>query len=73
VPVSTSVGAADAEPRIEQRRYGTTNSDLEQSRLWLIEEGCTHIAIESTGSYWKADIQHLETDPCRDIGETHRM
>jgi transposase len=56
----TMVGAADAEPRTEQRTYGTTNSDLERLRLWLIEEGCTHVAIESTGSYWKPIFNILE-------------
>jgi transposase len=54
------VGAADAEPRIEKRTYGTTNSDLEKLRLWLTEEGCTHVAIESTGSYWKPIFNILE-------------
>ena len=54
------VGAADAEPRTEKRTYGTTNSDLEKLRHWLIEEGCTHVAIESTGSYWKPIFNILE-------------
>ena len=54
------VGAADGEPRTEQRTYGTTNSDLERLRLWLIQEGCTHVAIESTGSYWKPIFNILE-------------
>jgi len=54
------VGAADAEPRTEQRTYGTTNSDLEKLRVWLIEEGCTHVAIESTGSCWKPIYNILE-------------
>ena len=54
------VGAADAEPRIEKRTYGTTNSELEKLRHWLIEEGCTHVAIESTGSYWKPIFNILE-------------
>ena len=54
------VGAADAEPRTEQRTYGTTNSDLEKLRLWLIEEGCTHVAMESTGSYWRPIFNILE-------------
>ena len=53
------VGAADAEPRTEQRTYGTTNSDLEKLRVWLIEEGCTHVAIHRF--LLEADLQHLGT------------
>jgi transposase len=51
--VCVMVGAADAEPRIEKRMFGTFNVELEQLRQWLEREHCTHVVMESTGSYWK--------------------
>lgn len=56
----TMVGSADAEPEVEQRTYGTTTGDLERLRQWLLEQGCTHVAMESTGSYWKPVFNVLE-------------
>lgn len=29
-------------------------------RQWLIEERCTHVVMESTGSYWKPVFNILE-------------
>jgi transposase len=54
------VGPADGEPRTEQRTYGTTNADLAKLLEWLLEERCTHVALESTGSYWKPVFNILE-------------
>jgi transposase len=56
----TMVGSADAEPDVEQRTYGTTTGDLARLRQWLLEQGCTHVAMESTGSYWKPVFNVLE-------------
>lgn len=33
--------------------FGTTTSDLERLRDWLHEHKTTHVAMESTGVYWK--------------------
>ena len=54
------VGAADEEPTQEVRRFGTTVPELENLRAWLQTEGCTHVAMESTGSYWKPVFNVLE-------------
>ena len=54
------VGAADQEPSQEIRRFGTTVPELENLRAWLQTEGCTHVAMESTGSYWKPVFNVLE-------------
>src|SRR5437667_12336562 len=35
------------------RTFGTTTRELQSLREWLLSEGCTHIAMESTGGYWK--------------------
>ncbi len=53
-------GPADGEPKTELRRFGTTVSELEHLRSWLQSEGCTHAAMESTGSYWKPVFNILE-------------
>lgn len=37
----------------ETRSYGTFTSSLTQLREWLVSLGITHVAMESTGVYWK--------------------
>jgi len=60
VAVCIMIGPVNKEPRVEQRIYGTMNADLARLRDWLIAEGCTHVAMESTGSYWKPVFNILE-------------
>jgi hypothetical protein len=45
-------GAADEEPRSQTLRFATTVPALEGLREWLREQDVTHVAMESTGSYW---------------------
>jgi transposase len=35
------------------RTFGTMTKDLEALRDWLKAEGITHVAMESTGVYWR--------------------
>ena len=42
------------------RTFGTTTRDLVALRAWLHSEGCTHVAMESTGVYWKPVYALLE-------------
>ena len=42
------------------RRFGTTSTDLLALRDWLDLFGVTHVAMESTGVYWKAVYYILE-------------
>ena len=37
----------------ETRRFSTMTQDLERLRDWLVQRGCTDIALESTGVYWQ--------------------
>jgi transposase len=37
----------------ECRTFGTTTKELEALLAWLTECGCTHVAMEATGVYWK--------------------
>ena len=47
------VGLAHQQPRKVIRQFRTFTADLEALRAWLESEHCTHVAMESTGVYWK--------------------
>jgi len=71
--------AADGRLTKEIRTFGTMMEDLLALSEWLLAAGCTHVAMESTGSYWKpvwnvlegnfelvlANAQHIKTVPGR--------
>jgi len=42
------------------RTFGTATRDLVSLREWLLSESCTHVAMESTGVYWKPVYAILE-------------
>jgi transposase len=42
----------------EVRRFGTTTTELLSLADWLGSHGCTHVAMEATGVYWKP-VWHL--------------
>lgn len=44
----------------EIRTFGTTTPELMELVDWLTELGCTHVAMESTGVYWKPVYNLLE-------------
>jgi transposase len=44
----------------ETRTFGTMTVDLLALADWLLTCGCTHVAIESTGDYWKPVFNILE-------------
>jgi transposase len=46
--------------QLTTRTFGTTTRDLLALRDWLQEQGCTHVAMESTGEYWKPVYNILE-------------
>ena len=45
----------------EVRTFSTTTADLMALSQWLAENKCTHIAMESTGVYWKP-VWHILAD-----------
>ena len=48
-------------PRVQQvRTFGTMTADLLALRDWLTGQGVTHVAMESTGVYWKPIYYVLE-------------
>jgi transposase len=42
------------------RTFSTITEDLVQLADWFLAAGCTHIAIESTGVYWRSVYNLLE-------------
>ena len=45
----------------EVRTFKTTTKDLMALSEWLSAEGCTHVAMEATGIYWKP-VWHILAD-----------
>jgi len=50
----------DGKVRKQVRTFATTTRELVSMRAWLLAEGCTHVAMESTGVYWKPIYAILE-------------
>jgi transposase len=44
---------SNSKVRRESRTFETTTAGLEALLAWLSEMGCTHVAMEATGVYWK--------------------
>jgi len=44
---------ATGTPTKQTRTYGTMTADLLELLDWLVDAGCTHVAMESTGVFWK--------------------
>jgi transposase len=54
------VPGPSGKPKPEVRTFGTMTDDLLRLGDWLAEAGCTHVAMESTGVYWKPVWNLLE-------------
>jgi transposase len=53
--------ATDGGAKTEVRTFDTTTPGLLALSAWLAENGCTHVAMEATGVYWKP-IWHILSD-----------
>lgn len=53
-------GPLDQAPTRDLRTFGTTTEELMGLAEWLVEGGCSHVAMESTGVYWKPVWNVLE-------------
>lgn len=51
--VATMRVAEQGKAQLETRTFGTSTSQLMKLSDWLMECGCTHVAMEATGIYWK--------------------
>jgi transposase len=52
---------ANGSVRREVRTFKTTTKELLSLSEWLAAEGCTHVAMEATGVYWKP-VWHILSD-----------
>ena len=52
--------AADGQVQKATRTFGTMTDDLLAMLDWLADAGCTHVAMESTSSYWRPVYNLLE-------------
>jgi transposase len=62
VHAQTVVACLIREGRKSIRTFSTMTDDLLALLDWLTADGCTHVAIESTGIYWKPVFNILEGD-----------
>jgi transposase len=60
VHAKTVVACLIKQGRKQTRTFSTMTDDLLRLSDWLTAEGCTHVAIESTGVYWKPVFNILE-------------
>ncbi len=54
------IAGASGRPRQTVRTFGTMTADLLALAAWLATEGVTHVAMESTGVFWKPIWNLLE-------------
>lgn len=66
-------GAANNKPKKQIRTFGTMHRDLAELRDWLTACGCTLVAMESTGVYWKPVYTMLEDRFDLVVGNAHRI
>ncbi len=60
VVVCLSRAGAGGRRHKEVRTFATTTEGLAPLRDWLVAAGCTHVALESTGVYWRPVWHVLE-------------
>jgi len=60
VRVCSLTQTSDGQFHKEFRTYFTTTEELLKLSDWLKEQGCTHVAFEATGVYWKPVFNLLE-------------
>jgi transposase len=79
ITVCVRIQDGGSKPRKIVRRFGAMTGELRAMASWLAEEGVTHVAMESTGVYWKpvwnilegqftlvlANAQHVKNVPGR--------
>jgi len=51
------VPGAHGQPHKEIRTFRTMTADLLELADWLTAQGITHVALESTGVYWKPAVR----------------
>jgi transposase len=60
IVVCLMIGRPHEKPTSTIKTFSTMTRDLLACKDWLESEGCTHVAMESTGVYWKPVFNILE-------------
>src|SRR6266850_1288102 len=72
VAACVRVGGRTGNAEQHVQTFGTTVGDLLVLRDWLAAHGVTHVAMESTGVYWKPVYYALEGDfTCLPVNAAH--
>src|SRR3954451_15085464 len=66
-------GTSSQRPKKEVRTFRTVTRELQAMSEWLRAEGCTHVAMESTGVYWKPVYAVLEGGFDLVVGNAHHI
>jgi len=66
-------GKPNQRPKKEVRTFRTVTRELQAMSEWLRAEGCTHVAMESTGVYWKPVYAVLEGGFELVVGNAHHI
>lgn len=68
--------AQEHEPEIIRGEFGTTQDELLRLAKFLVQHGCFHIAMESTGVYWRPIYELFEEEQCMEevyVVNAHHM
>ena len=67
--------AVNKQVQQEVRSFNTTTAGLLALAEWLASFGCTHVAMEATGVYWKPVWHILENSVLAERGDevVHRL
>ncbi|MCE3201782.1 transposase [Paenibacillus sonchi] len=66
-------GPLEKRPRSVTETFGTTTRELLRLQEWLEQQGCTEIAMESTGVFWKPVWNILESTCTITLANPHRI
>jgi transposase len=61
--LTETTGNLDDRPKKEIRTFSTMSKGLHELEAWLQTASCTHVAMESTGVYWKP-VYHVLEESC---------
>lgn len=50
--VATLITTEGIEPKYQKRRFSTFNNQILAFKVWLLENNCRDVCMESTGKYW---------------------
>ncbi len=70
VTVFVLVYSGSPEPDVRKREFATHLKALLNLKMWLLAQKVTHVAMESTGVYWKPVRQALEGKLPFDTGQS---